>query len=154
MPATDNAQGMTLGDLDGDGDLDMLIGCGGKVRISRNDGTGSFAFPELVSAGDVPNHPALGDVDGDGDLDILFTSATASNKIEVRLNNGQGVFAGGQSVLIVGAADLMALGDLDGDGDLDLLALGDASSLTWPVPASTMDKVTSVVLRPGRCPAP
>ena len=67
--------GIALGDLDGDGDLDV-VACGGLLRSSvfRNDG-GSFtdvtAFAG-IEAHELDRVPALGDYDGDGDLDLFL----------------------------------------------------------------------------------
>ncbi|MFT5327613.1 MAG: hypothetical protein ACI8P0_005505 [Planctomycetaceae bacterium] len=58
-----------LGDLDGDGDLDVFVAGGGTDnRVLINDGFGGFqdsGQPAGLSGRDV----ALGDLDGDGDLD-------------------------------------------------------------------------------------
>ncbi|MEM6784702.1 MAG: T9SS type A sorting domain-containing protein, partial [Bacteroidota bacterium] len=64
-----------LGDVDGDGDLDLLVGTeAGAVQVFRNEGTPqAFSF---VDAGPVQvprsgTAPALGDLDNDGDLDLV-----------------------------------------------------------------------------------
>jgi len=67
-----------FGDLDADGDLDLLVGTGeGKIYYYRNDSTSQV--PQMVY---VTNNfcgidvgedasPELADIDGDGDLDLL-----------------------------------------------------------------------------------
>ena len=79
---------MALGDLDGDGDLDMVLADYGQAsRALLNDGSGVFteASP-LLGVTDAAG-VALGDVDGDGDLDVSFANgAGASNTIW--LNDG------------------------------------------------------------------
>jgi len=71
--------GPTLGDLDGDGDLDLLLGGleGGPMKIFANNGTGQFTDMTAGSGLDLAraDHTismALGDYDGDGDLDVLM----------------------------------------------------------------------------------
>src|SRR5690606_5214617 len=76
-----------FGDLDGDGDLDLLTqGAPGRVRYYRNVGTAqapqfALAADELMAVGGGPvtnedtSIPALADVDGDGDLDFLHGQA-------------------------------------------------------------------------------
>ena len=71
----------TLGDVDGDGDLDLMIGeASGVLNFYRNDGTRSAPTFTLVSdefqAIDVGRRsaPAFADLDGDGDLDLLVGS--------------------------------------------------------------------------------
>ncbi len=68
-------QHVSLGDLDGDGDLDALIDAG-AVWAAINDGKGKFTYlrPYLYANDSVAYsyYPALGDLDGDGDLDAVF----------------------------------------------------------------------------------
>ena len=67
--------GCNLADLDGDGDLDLLVNSlGGGTRAFRNDGKGRFTEAELGflrNAG--ATSMALADVEGDGDLDVYVT---------------------------------------------------------------------------------
>jgi hypothetical protein len=77
-----------LGDLDGDGDLDVLIGDGyGNTLFFRNTGSRSdaaFAAPVtnalgFASLGSV-HSPALADIDGDGDLDAFVGELSGSTR--------------------------------------------------------------------------
>ncbi|GAB3876205.1 hypothetical protein GCM10028824_33500 [Hymenobacter segetis] len=119
-----------LGDVDGDGDLDLLVVCGGNngvVSIRLNDGTGVFAggtnvFVDLGSQG-----LALGDLDNDGDLDLVTANNSAAGSVEVRLNAGNGLFAGTGRVAVGTRPYAVALADIDGDGDLDLAAANSES---------------------------
>ena len=71
---------VTLGDVDGDGDLDMLTSnfssSQGTVSIRLNGGdssgshTGLFSQGSEVAVDNVPRQVILGDVDVDGDLDL------------------------------------------------------------------------------------
>ena len=80
--------GTVMGDVDGDGDLDLLVGSiGGGVRLFLNDGKGRFT--ESTNSGLVRRFGvtslALADVDGNGTLD-LYVCNYAAVKIEDRPN--------------------------------------------------------------------
>jgi len=71
--------GPTFADLDGDGDLDLLMGGleGGPTKLFVNDGTGKFSDATAGSGFDLAQSDqtisiALGDYDADGDLDVLM----------------------------------------------------------------------------------
>ena len=125
---------LATGDVDGDGDLDLVVANtgfynaqGNTVSVRLNNGTGTFAAPASgaeLTVGTQPQKVVLGDVDADGDLDLL-TANYGSNTVSLRLNNGSGSFAApavGAEVPVNAAASL-ALADVDADGDLDLLGL-------------------------------
>ncbi|MFQ5691164.1 MAG: FG-GAP repeat domain-containing protein, partial [Gemmatimonadota bacterium] len=71
------SRGVVLADVDGDGDLDLLVSVhGGRNVLLRNDGTGVFA--EAKDSGFegewASSTMALADVDGDGDLDLYVAN--------------------------------------------------------------------------------
>ena len=73
-----NSTGAVLADIDGDGDLDLLVNSmGGGTRIFENDGKGHFK-EVTAQAGVACMSMALGDVDGDGNLDLYVTNFRSS----------------------------------------------------------------------------
>ena len=85
-----SATGVALADLDGNGDLDLIVNSIGKgVSTLLNDGKGHFletASPELKSPRG-GSSLALGDVDGDGDLDLYvenYRSSTLRDEPDTR----------------------------------------------------------------------
>jgi len=116
-----------LGDLDGDGDLDLI---GSKIYL--NNGFGEFAE---AGAGSLPyvggGSASIGDLDGDGDLDLVMNGVVASTQVsKIFLNNGSGEFFESIENSLIGMYNgTTSLGDLDGDGDLDLIQTGSSSSV-------------------------
>ncbi len=119
--------GLTGGDFDGDGDIDLATTAKAKsvVVIFTNDGNGVFTS-SLVVAGTSPQAIATADFDKDGDLDLAITNI-APFQVAIKLNNGVGSFSSGTTVSVADNAQSIYLADFDGDGDIDLVT-GNANS--------------------------
>jgi len=123
----------TLGDIDGDTDLDIIWANGGNftsagtnqlARIYINDGTGVFT-DQSVARGAVSGlfrGVELGDVDNDGDLDMVLAE-DFNRQPNLLINNGSGFFTD-ESATRLPATTLGSsraqFADIDNDGDLDL----------------------------------
>ena len=121
-----------FGDLDADGDLDLLLGTwNDDVLHFVNEGT--RAAPRYVQQ-DSPavrltrgsnSTPALADLDDDGDLDLLVGEASGT----LNYYRNEGTAQRPDWVLVsdewegidVGRRSAPAFADIDGDGDLDLV---------------------------------
>ncbi|WP_165232891.1 FG-GAP-like repeat-containing protein [Aquisphaera insulae] len=119
-----NIPGLSAGDVDGDGDQDLVIsgaGPDGLTVLLINDGKGAFAPPVKLAERGVS--PSLGDVDNDGDLDLWLGRA---GQDQLLLNDGKGRFKPAADQPEPAGEQLTAcarLVDLDSDGDLDLMSL-------------------------------
>jgi hypothetical protein len=137
---------IAIGDMDLDGDVDIVTGWNGcdrsEILVFTNlgqsqtqDGTWSVeAIPDEFAQGEV-NDVALADVDGDGDLDVVATKPLAvSMNIRWYRNpvlptpgaNGicyreDGTWQVGTVGQIPSGADVISLGDIDRDGIVDIV---------------------------------
>lgn len=137
----DYSNQLTVGDLDGDGDLDIVWANGGSFssagtpqvgRIFINNGSGVYT-DESVARGAVSGlfrGVELGDIENDGDLDIVF-APDFNTAPKLLVNNGSGVFADQTAARL----PAMTLGssraqfaDVDNDGDLDLYFVNGGTS--------------------------
>ncbi|HZL99034.1 MAG TPA: VCBS repeat-containing protein [Planctomycetota bacterium] len=125
---TDVYPTIALGDVDDDGDLDLVysstglaIGSQPVTALLRNQGQGTFAAAEAI-VGSGAMDLAVADVTGDGWLDLLG-ARESSDFWTVTPNDGRGgflperVYAGGEDPIEVAAADT------DGDGDLEAIVV-------------------------------
>ncbi len=156
---------LAVGDLDGDGDDDVVAGATEGVRILRNDGGGVFTSALLDTTGvyfpatSTQNSPwglAVGDGDGDGDLDLWVGDRALY--VYLYANNGSGSFtivpgnipeiaATRPNVYLrhdptyraaVGYTASLASADVNGDG-IDDLFLGLHSGTQTPATAVVHD---------------
>ncbi len=124
----------TLVDIDGDSDLDALIGNNdGNTLFYRNTGTTSnpaFAAPIINPFGlsDVGRKSASSfiDIDGDGDLDAFVGELWGSTVFARNTGTASSAaFAAGSTnpfgLSDVGDSASLTFVDIDGDGDLDAL---------------------------------
>jgi hypothetical protein len=114
-----------LGDVDGDGDLDALVGNGDLGTLGQanavwvNDGTGQFTDGGQHLGRAPTRVVALVDLDGDGDLDAFVDNHTAS---QVWVNDGAGRFSDSGQRLRHASEAVVNVGDVDGDGNADVFA--------------------------------
>src|SRR6478752_6237157 len=123
-------QSFALGDLDGDGDVDILVGDSffgsPGVSVLKNNGDQTFAAPVYYSAplNEVVGEVALSDFDSDGDLDAFATirgDFDQMTKIKVWRNNGNGTFAAPIEFPTGQGPAGIVIADFTGDGKPDVI---------------------------------
>jgi len=126
---------LELGDIDGDGDLDLFVtgrpaGVFSEASSAMylNDGEGNFTKDESFSIQGLEGAAAVfSDFDMDGDLDLLVNGIPGNNGyfVGLYLNDGLGQFTLEPDVPFIASANGdVAAGDVDGDGYKDVFVSG------------------------------
>ena len=130
---------VSLGDIDGDGDLDIVLAKGRHWPlhdlILRNDGKGHFTRETFSEKPDRTYSAALADIDGDGDLDIVVSNDRPDRKL-IYLNDGKGHFhVSGTFGDPAWSTRYITLADLNGDGRPDVVVANRSSNPENPRPS-------------------
>ncbi|MCX6244882.1 MAG: T9SS type A sorting domain-containing protein [Bacteroidetes bacterium] len=135
IESTEGYSAPAFGDLDGDGDLDMMAGTlYGSLYYYQNTGTanspafaGSLQNPFGLIGTEGYSSPVFVDLDGDGDLDLMVgkmyggfeyyknTGTPTAPNFELPISSPFGLLG-------TDGFSAPAFGDLDGDGDLDMVS--------------------------------
>ncbi|MEL6703813.1 MAG: T9SS type A sorting domain-containing protein [Bacteroidota bacterium] len=118
-------------DLDGDGDLDIVLACEGcenVLLINNGDGTFADGRDRLPDSNTYDSEDiAIADFDGDGDLDLIFVQEDFINfngigrQHEFFLNDGTGTFTPARFTLPDSEANAIAVADLNSDDRPDIV---------------------------------
>ena len=125
---------LALGDIDGDGTLDIIVegGIDGLLSYFPNQGDGTFGAPVTpqFQSGDNQSLLAAGDLDGNGTTDLVVVGQPGLS-FHVLLNSGRGQFAGDVTYQLPGGGVGLALVDLDGDHRPDLVIDSDLTAYVY-----------------------
>jgi hypothetical protein len=121
LPTGTNSSSVAIGDLNGDGHLDLAVANAGSntVSVLLGNGTGSFSAATPYATGTHPLSVAIGDLNGDGRADLAVANHD-SDTVSVLLGNAGGGFQQQTQYQTGVDPDSVAIGDLNGDGRLDL----------------------------------
>ena len=131
---------ITVGDLNNDGDLDIVTGNSNtdSIAVLLGDGDGNFDDPMEFTPGNFPLAVKLADINHDNNLDAIFVSTndpdneldTAPAWLGTVFGNGDGTFLTPGRLLRAGAAPRdLVLGHLDGDANLDAVVVDQGSGI-------------------------
>ncbi len=129
-----HTHGVATGDLNGDGNLDLVTDSWGndQVVVLFGDGKSNFRTPgAFLRVGKRPyQRHRVADVNGDGKADILTTN-TEGNNVTVLLSDGRGRFkqAAGSPFACGDSPFNFAVGDVNKDGKPDLAIVDSPSSM-------------------------
>lgn len=125
----DNTQSVALGDVDNDGDLDLITGNNGLNKLYLYDSLNN-TFPDSgtvvgIADTDDTREVVLADMNNDENLDLVVANYGTTNKLY--LNSGGNGFLSAVNIGSIGRNTRgIAVGDIDNDGDNDVVS-GDES---------------------------
>ncbi len=105
------------GDIDGDGNVDLVVSTASGSQIYLGDGNGGFQDGELIGSSS-HNYAQLEDINNDGRLDYIAATGTS---MEVFLGNGDGTFNSALTTTLTYSSSDLQLGDFNGDGITDVV---------------------------------
>lgn len=125
-PGPDRSYTGKLVDLDGDGDLDMIVSNDSPdpKRVLHNDGSGSFDEVQQFGSPDWnTRHVSVADLNGDGRPDVIAANrgGPAGTESFVCFGAADALLQHPCTVVYRGSATTITPADMDGDGDLDLV---------------------------------
>jgi hypothetical protein len=119
------AYGLAVGDLNGDGKMDIAVTETSGMAVLLNNGNGTFGTATYYDSGIAPFESqmgiAIGDVNGDKKNDIVITDYYGN--VVLYLNQGSGKFAvkGVIAKLGVSFPWLVSIADINGDKKMDVV---------------------------------
>lgn len=103
--------GQGLADLDGDGDLDAIVG-GWELNANKillNDGTGQFTISDAEIGNGGWRYSSMGDLNGDGAVDLLMSRVNVSPDLQVWLNKTRPKAGFGKALRFDGVDDYLVV---------------------------------------------
>jgi flagellin len=123
LPGGESSATLSLGDVDNDGDVDILLSDTDSAAISILQNNGNATFSQ-VYVGDSDGPSKLADLNGDGLLDII----SSNSGIDVRFGAGNGTFGAPTNYLTGQSSSYLEVNDFNNDGVLDLVSSGGSNN--------------------------
>ena len=122
------------GDIDADGDLDILADSSSNFVVYKNFGNGTFASPENIPISNIQEIVAITDINLDGIPDILFRKTSFNPNVWGAIQDGNGNFT---EIMISNNSNYTLrsaiVNDIDDDGDVDIVTVIDNNLCPSPV---------------------
>jgi hypothetical protein len=117
---------LAMGDVNGDGTLDVIVAAASIARVFRNHGDATFDPPSLHAVGAYVDDIVAKDMNQDGKTDLVV-DAQHGGRVEVLVNPGDGAFAGPDIYPMTSRPRAVAAGDIDLDGKPDLVVANETT---------------------------
>lgn len=123
-PVGAHPEGLTVGDFNEDGDLDIATANSDSddVSVLLGNGNGTFRSGYSFGVGKSPMFLTTGDLNLDGTLD-LAVAETGANRVVVLFGKGNGFFEDPVPYPSGKSPTFLTLGDVDGDDDPDMVVV-------------------------------
>jgi len=132
-----NPRSVRGGDIDLDGDIDIIAALYGSDQVTwwENDGSQNFTRHDIANGFDGAHTVELCDLDKDGDIDVLcceFDNSAAMSDVAWWENDGQQNWTKHTVSSRFQQATFVYGADMDNDGDNDLIACGELNGeVVW-----------------------
>ena len=116
----DQPSSVAIGDLTGDGHVDIVVGTdrGSRITVIAGAGSGRFATPQPIETGYSPARVAIADLTGDGRVDLVYQEGYSS----LFLVRGTGGGLPQTSEYLGAGISNFRLADVDGDNAPEVIA--------------------------------